>query len=455
MPSTVPLAARLRAPLAALAVFAFAALWFALAAPPRAEPFEVDEAEWIAISIHSWQLATTGASVDAGATDGERRAAAADPWRLGIQESTFGWMYPLIPKLAFGAAAAASGMDSTTRRIFPRFHPAGLARPRADYNRARARFLPAASAARAVTVALAAGVAAALFALGWRLGGWPAGFAAAALWLAAPTARAVAVWVRADLFPLWFGLAALLLVCARGPELCGARGPRRAVAWAAVLGLVCGAAVGSKLNGALFSFMVPAWLLVAWLAVPRERRPSALAPLGALLVTGVVCAGVFWATMPGLWGEPPLAATGELLSSWKASLARMSRQGPADLAAPTALAPKLGLVLERVFLGQEPAHALTGVPVGAVLAPLGLAALGLAARRRVAARQALVWLAVLAVGTALWIPHDRPRFFLPLLVVAIVLEAVAVGALVARARRGHSRTDVTRAGDVHSALPSA
>lgn len=420
-----------RAAALAAALFVLAAGWFhALGRAPAG--FQVDEPEWIASGVHAWQLATTGRSVDEGATATERRAAAERPWRLGIEESTFGWMNPVLPKLAFGAAAAAAGVETTTRRAYERFQPAEYARPRAAAKAERGRFLPALAPARFVTTLAAAAVAVLLFGVVRVQAGAAGATAAYALWLASPTAREVAVYVRTGLFPLVFGLAALLVACLCWRELSGRRGTARLVLWALALGALCGLAVGSKLNGALVSFAVPLWLAAAAAGRGPGPRPPAARPLLALAVAALVCAALFWLALPGLWGEPPVAAVRGLLAAWHDFHVHMVRAGPADIALPADLGGRLARVFERTARGNEPLYALTGLALGVVAVPAGLAALAVAARRCVPARQVLAFVAVVATGTALWIPMDRARFYLPFVVLAILAEGALVGALARR-----------------------
>ena len=420
---------------AALFVFLVAVAWFHFGRDgTRDGRFEIDEAEWVAMGVHTWQLATGNGSADLGASEQELRAADGRPWRLGIEESTFGWMYPLLPKLAFGAAAAATGLDRTTRTIYPRFRPQDPGRSRAARDEARALLAPGLAPARLVVACVAAGVAALLFLVAAEVAGRLAGACCVLLWLASPTARAVAVHVRTDLFPILFGLAALLVAMRWRRALSGARGFAALVTAALGVGVACGLSVGSKLNGALVSFAVPLWFLALHAGRTRLVPAVRYASVG-LLASGLVCAGLFWLCLPGLHGDPPVAAVKELLQRWDSSLAHQVRIGPADLPTPESFLARCALALRRVVLDAEPANELLGVPLGVAAVPLGVGWLTVRARENLTSRLVLAFVGVVGLGTVLWIPHDRPRFFLPLVVLVVLLEGLLLGVLLTRSAR--------------------
>ncbi|MEO0649691.1 MAG: hypothetical protein AAFZ65_03315 [Planctomycetota bacterium] len=420
------------------ALFALALGWFLFDGSAPADELRIDEGEWISSGVHAWQLATTGKSVDLGATPEERAADAQRPWRSGIESSTFGWMNPLLPKLLFGAAAQASGVDTTTRAAYMRFQT-GNARYVAA-RREHQRFAPALPATRFVVTLFGAAVAVLLFAVATRTAGVAAGLTAYALWLASPTGSQMADWVRTGLFPLAFGLAALWLVLARGPQLTGQRGLGPLVGTALLLGLLCGAAVGSKLNGALVSFAVPLWLLASWRAGDNEARPPLWRPALSLALTAAVCGLLFRLSLPGLWDVDPVSGLRRLLDAWGNSFDAMAKRANHD-PVPEGLAGRLGLVGRRFFFELEPIRALTGIAAGVVLVPLATLAVGLRALRgALPAQLVLIHAVVLSVGTVAWLPLDAKRFFYPLVLVSVLLYAAALGAGAGLLARGRSST---------------
>lgn len=415
--------------LLAAGLFLLAGAFLLLARPAASEgPARIDENEWLAMGVVTYGLATTGSVPDRGASEAELGQAAEAPWRMGISESTFGWMNPVVPKLLFGRIAKSSGVEQTSRAIYPRFREAGAGLRQRDA--ARKALKPALEPARRAVAGLAAALAVALF-FAVRAGlGTAAGALAFALLLASPAFRESATYVRTGLFPLGFGLAALVLVQQTGGLLFGRGRPLLAAASAVFLGVLAGLAVGSKLNGALVSFAIAGWFVVLPFLRPPETRAGLIGLAARLALVGGLCAALFWLSLPSLWGELPWQAVPDLLDRWQASLVHQVRAGGG--AAPEGLLDRAALCARRAFFEGEPLHQLTGLPLG-----LGLAAVGALAltrellRSHSPRRSAVVALAifglVIAVGTTLWLPLDRERFFLPLLIPVVCLEGAAAG----------------------------
>ena len=424
-----------------LALGLVASLWFHLGRDAsRDGQLDIDEAEWLGMSIHSFQLLATGESRDLGATPEELDAAAADPWRLGIADSTFGWMNPLLPKLVFGAVAQVQGHRHAHRDVYMRF----LQDEPGQAERARARlvasqlFVPALAGGRAVTTLLAACVAALLFAAGRSLGGTTCGLVAWLLWAASPAAREAAQHVRTDLFPLAFSLAALAYALARRDRLAGARGARAQIGGGLVLGVLAGLAVGSKPNGALVAVAVALWLPALWLLRPAGERTSfARGLLPASLAAAAACLALFALFNVAAWGPAPLEGLAELRRRWEQSMVFNQRHYLHKIAIARDLPQRVSLALHGTLGRDEPLRALTGLPLGA---PLLVGGLWLLVRdlvrgaldARASARVLLAWTAVIVTGTTLWLPMDWERFFLPYLPCMILLEAVLVAWLLAR-----------------------
>lgn len=410
----------------------------------RDRVFEIDEAEWVSASIHAFQLVRTGESRDASAPRDPGGNAARNPWRIGIESTTFGWMNPLVPKLVLGGVAHAGGHRVADRNVFQRFHQSD-ARLR---DAAAARLGPALAGARWVMAALAALVALQLASVATRLAGPVAGAVAYALWLAVPITRDVAHYVRTDLFFLVLALGALHLALATRDAVAGLRGVRSQWLAAAALGALAGIAVGSKLNGAMVSFCVALWIpLLGGTADREQRTPLARGAVPAALLAGALSIGLFWLCSPGLWNQAPTRAVPELLERWGA-LVRSQQDNP-SLRVDTArtLGEHVALAWKGCTSTHEPLRALTGAPGGIALALAGFGLLvrdaGSSARTATARRAALVacaWLAVTVVATTLWLPIEWDRYFLPFVPCMILTEAVLVGRLVGALRRGDPRT---------------
>ena len=74
-----------------------------------------DEPEWIAISILHWQQLVDGAP-PAGAELDPASERSDNPWKQGVQRTTFGYMNPCLPKLVWGATLTAAGHTHLAHR---------------------------------------------------------------------------------------------------------------------------------------------------------------------------------------------------------------------------------------------------------------------------------------------------------------------------------------------------
>jgi len=421
--------------LISLAIFALAACaLFLTRSRAEGDPMRLDEAEWIAISNAHWQQLTADRAPDAGLPPSHPDA---NPWRSGIHDSTFGAMYPGFAKLSFGALFAWRGHAQTTPEVFPRFQP-----DRELRRAARESMRPALESGRVLMLALAASIAVLLFWCAHAVAGPFAGLAAAALWSASPLVGHAADWLRTDLFPIALGLAALLLASSATRALRGERGAHFALLAGLACGVLAGAASASKLSGALWCVALSVAIPLLWLLGPRPLPRISQGPGPALLGLALSSLGLFVACSPALWDSPgtAIAYQGELLERWQGDLDNQSRQqeqraanGQPSLAIAHTTSERATLTYERVFWEHEPIAARTRLPVGLALVPLGLLALlFLIAKRREQSGRALTTLlttGVLIAGTALWMPGDWERFFLPLVALTALLEGVVVGAL--------------------------
>jgi len=200
---------------------------------------------------------------------------------------------------------------------------------------------------------------------------------------------------------------------------------------AALVGLACGLAVSSKLNGALLCFSVALWFPLLWLgARERSARSFAAGPLVACLIAAALACLVFYALDPRLWGEP-IEGVRDILERWgRQKEVQQARAARMNIAVVHSLGERFGLFFERTLGRDDPWRSLTGLPGGPLLMLAGLGAVCFGCvRARLSACVVLVFVVVFIVGTALWLPIDWERFFLPAAPCVALLQAAALGSL--------------------------
>jgi hypothetical protein len=374
-----------------------------------------DEPEWIAASILHWQQFVHGAPA-AGAELDPPEERSDNTWKRGFQRTTFGYMNPCLPKLVWGAVLAARGYDEASPLAFQIFGRSDAPASKAAHE----ALLPALATARNVVVALSALTAVLLFFVARELGGGVSGWVGAALafglWFASPLVRNTSSYVRTDYFMLPLCLAGALVAL---------RNPRVTWRTGLALGVLCGLATASKLNGGLLCIATALWFGAAAL---RERSAR---PLAALALAGLLTVVIFWALNPRLWSEP-VAGVGDMLARWDKLMAYFQD----ELAPRTHVevartqGERLSLFVRKTLTRDDPLR-----PVGAALMLAGIVLLALRMRRpqtRDGALIALAFVAVFVVGTIAWLPLDWERFYLTALPWLVLLEVVPVIVLVER-----------------------
>ena len=409
-----------------------------------------DEPEWLAISILHWNQLVRGAP-PAGAEDKPGKPEDG-PWQQGVQDTTFGYMNPCLPKLVWGGLFALAGHTQASIDSFQAFHRGSLERA----SPANALLLPALPLARSCVMILAAISGALVFCVARAsLPAGPPWLAAAsgavamALWLASPLVLHTANYVRTDHFMLPFALGLWWWTLARRDQLAGARGLAPAL-WAGLAaGILGGLATSGKLNGALALVGCGAGVLAHWLLLP-PRRPALGRALAALALAGSVAFGVFAALNPRLWSGP-LEGVQDILARWDRLMDYFQEVAPSvGVAVAHTTSESLALFATRTLERDEPLRAYTGLAWGGLWIALGFAAIVLAAagrgplaprtapdrlRAQSAAACSLAFVLVLVLGTALWLPLDWERFFLPTVPAFAVLGAYLAATLAAGARR--------------------
>jgi hypothetical protein len=411
-----------------------------------------DEPEWIAISILNWNQLVHGAP-PAGA-ELKPPEPGEGPWELGVQGTTFGYMNPCLPKLVWGGVLAAAGHTQASPYAFQSFYklepreqgPAWLAlRAPMPLTRRVVLVLAALSGALLFCVARSA--------VGGGRAGWWAGGAALALWIASPLVQRTATYIRTDHFMLPFVLALWWWTLARREALAGALGTRPALVAGAVAGGLGGLATSSKLNGALALVAFGLAALLLWLARPPEAwpRPPLGRVLGAVALAAAVSFGVFWLLNPRLWSGP-IEGLQDVLARWDRLMGFFQDEWAprTGVAVAHTRGESVALFVERTLARDEPLAA-HGLPGGALWIVLGLAALAAcalgrgplahaAAAARGTAAVSLVFVLALTLGTALWLPLDWERLFLPavpaLAIAGAFLVASAAAALLGRRNAG-------------------
>ena len=215
--------------------------------------------------------------------------------------------------------------------------------------------------------------------------------------------------------------------------------------WVAV-GLATGLGAATKLTAVLGLAALGAF--AAWsLAVQRwTTAPAAAASWRWSALATLVGLVTFVAVNPFLWPDP-VGRTAAMLQFRRQELVGQRTLNAGD-AVPESVAVRSALLLERTFVTEAPLARRTGLPLDAVLALVGAAALG---RRAFRARGngglvgpeafALVWIATFLAGTVPNLGLDWQRYYLPTVALGLVPAGVGAQALVgaavhaARARR--------------------
>ena len=400
-----------------------------------------DEPEWIAISVLHWRQLR---GAPPAGEDLRPATPGTSPWARGVQATTFGYMNPCLPKIIWGAAFQAAGHSQASPLVFQTFH---RDRPRRGET-AQNALLPAAPLARRIVVMLAALTGVLVFFVARAVvpgaAGWWAAWAAWLSWTFSPLVLSTAGAIRTDYFMLPFAVGTLLLVLRSRDALVGVLGLPAQLLAAAGVGLLGGLATSSKLNGALVLVAFGIAIPLSWWRAGERRGSLAGLALG-VLAAAAVSAGVFIALNPLLWSGP-IEGVQMILARWEKLMSFFQDEWAARTGVEVAhsLPERLGLFARRTIDRDELLGAATGLPlVGALPILGGGIALALQAgsagpfrleraESRGAAMIALVFVLVQVGGTALWLPLDWPRLFLPATPAIALLEGCLVG-LAARA----------------------
>jgi hypothetical protein len=411
-----------------LLILLFAISWKATDALSLPAPDGTDEAEWTAISVvHYRQLGgerPPGAELDV--LNGKVQE---DPWRQGVQATTFGWPNPGFHKWIWGAACSSVAPESIDPLLFFRYN-------RGDQREASEAIRPLAAAierARLLVAAISAACAVLIFLIARNLGGWLAGSVAMAGWLFHPLVREWSHMARPDLGMVLLLLGCLACLILGAPAIRGDLGPNRRRAMLLALGLLAGLCTATKLNGALAPIFVA-------LSLPLIFPGSGGSyPWKKLLVSWIAVGAIATLTLiawfPYLWSHP-LDHFSEVLAFWEKHMGfQQERWEASGGVVSRALSEQVDLAVTRLGFDHEPVRATTRVPGGPLWICAGmLAALTLALRRvperARSARVLIVAVLVTVIGTTLWLPLDWARYYFASVALILLVESTLIGYLV-------------------------
>lgn len=319
--------------------------------------------------------------------------------------------------------------------------------------------------ARIPSVVLGAVGCVAIYAIGVRAFGRPAGLIAAALLMASPLYRLHARRAMSDVPAEAFMLVALAIgLAAWSRWMSGRGGWRGSVGTAIGAGVFTGLAVLAKLNGSIAGMVLGAWAVLG-LGLRGVPIRSKLGLASATLAAGLVAFGTFAALNPFLTAHPPgpLPAGSIAQSSFldrvriiKDHRVEVSRKGQVDFAhnALTTLPAKVAAVAVQGygrFSPLGPSHSDStrrfdrrqdwgGLIWGPVVALGFVAALRRGRLQRLRREPPTAWAVALAAAVALavvtsFIPLAWDRYYLSIQAGSVLLASAALTAPFDRLRR--------------------
>jgi hypothetical protein len=176
-------------------------------------------------------------------------------------------------------------------------------------------------------------------------------------------------------------------------------------------------------------------------------------------VAAASCLALVVALNPALW-DGEVAGMSRLGERWDRDMAKQQREAGRVTTANT-VPEKLALVRDSITDRHEPLRAVLGIGLGPLGLAIGLALLVAGLVRELRGPAAvppgrappghvpsalLAWIAITAVGTTLWIPIDRARFFLPYLPCMVLLHGLWIAALLRLLPRPERTRPATSAG---------
>lgn len=271
--------------------------------------------------------------------------------------------------------------------------------------------------------------------IGWRLEGPELGAIAALVCGTSPLLLVCSRRVSTDAPLLFFMLAVVALL----PLLLWShRGQRPSLLLGAgsVMGLLVGAAAGTKLNGGMAGVAFAGWIVLLaierWLRRPRPMPWRDLWRLFAVsLMAGAMSAALFVGTSPNLYRDPVHGM--RLMLYHRMKVVEAQQDGYEEDVLRT-VGDTISATYRRLFVDPETRSRLSGIAhpvVEVVFLVFGCSVLARREVRHVRQRRqfsitafVLVWGAVVSILTLIWIPLDWARYFLPIL----PIQAIGVAA---------------------------
>jgi hypothetical protein len=384
------------------------------------QPFSIDESRWIATSRYFWIT-----FID--------RDLLGPAWQPGYIVLT----HPPVARYIIGFGLWLQGWspeDLNGRYDTDRSR---------DFNR-RAGNIPSRElldAARRVVLVFAVGATLLLYPIGRSLAGPVAGAAAVVLALANPLlatlwTRALAESVLAFFCLLVFWLATRVAVLAE------AKRPR--FLWPLSLGISAGLGTATKLSGALVGVGLVLFVLLRLVA--RWWTHRTWTGIGPWTDAGMAAVLTFVLVNPLLYPNPAIRTL--MLFEHRRDEMEQQALGTPRLAIPDDLRVRSAMMFRRTFLDWGTFDERFGAPIDAPLAAVGLGATLVATWRSVRRRVPpgpptllLCWTLAVYVVSTVNLGFDSSHYFAPPLMVAVLLEAVALATLalgavrIARRRR--------------------
>ncbi|MCP4772024.1 MAG: sulfatase-like hydrolase/transferase [Planctomycetes bacterium] len=392
---------------------------------PQAPSFEerspaLDEVGWLAISHDTFSYFNSGSLSEVN-------------WEDGMQKTTYGAMNPNLAKLLFGWQLDRQGYDLETPRVFPALHPdaAGrMKRPKFVHNRL-GKHEDFMIGLRHLDLWIMALAGVGIFLVGLVARGYVCGVLAWGLFMATPSVHEIAPLIMTDNLLIVTLAAGLLATLLSLRWLTQTKSPVwiRVLVFAAV-GAVLALAPSTKLNGAWGCLAFAIAFLGIWLS-GNLRGQKIWHVLLCCGTSAVLACGLFLLLYPFLWNdliaglEYIFARWDKLLGNQTAQFAHLALEGVGD---------KLSAVWTNGVIAVGPSW-LPGwlIGLGFVVGFLQLSWSAVMELRK-AERGFVSWtlwcfLAVWVIGTALWIPIDWTRYYLPVMVFTSLLVAVAISIL--------------------------
>lgn len=382
-----------------------------------------DEFGWVAASDSTFRLMF----VD--------RDGGAERWRQGFQKTTYGAMNPNFAKLVMGFALYCWGYDLAPPAFFPRLGPGHPRYDRltpAQRTKMAKAHVPYVIRMRWLMLCVSAACAVALYFVGRAISGQVLGVGAYVAFVCTPLVKELSFVIYSDNLLLLMTLLSVLATVGFArwwgkPRSAGS--VWRAIGGLLLIGVLCGTTVATKFNGAVVCIACALSVALLWVA-GRFRHHSVWKTPVALVGVAILALAVFVWLNPQLHEDIP-GRIAWSVERWDELITRQQAQFRGSFAITT-LRGQVDAVYEQALLGSGPlAHVW---PVGAAILT-GVGLIG-ACWRWIAGVRAggelvgpsflIVWSVVTVVTTTLWLPLDWPRYYLPLVPVFCLLQAVPI-----------------------------